>query len=170
MNFDWSQLSLTFSAATLLAFSVALIKGAMRVGALEMKVDTMWAFQMRRAVSEVVSTGLGQLKSPVVFTDEARAALEPIREGLVGFWRTLPKGISDGEALLAIEMRFGDALLRLVCIPCGLSHGACLILALDIAKQSNVLDLNPATKARRRLGGFAWARKWFLPPIGPSGG
>jgi hypothetical protein len=166
MTIDWSQLSLTLSMATVLGAIVMLVKGAMRLGALEIKVETMWAFQMRRAVSETITTGLGQMKSPLIFTAAARAALDPIRGELLDFWKRLPRGISDGEALLAIEARFGDVLLRNVCIPCALSHGACLLLALDIAKQSGELDLTPAKarRAARSLGGFYWAKKSFLPP------
>jgi hypothetical protein len=31
----------------------------MRFGALKLKVDTIWGFQMRRSMSELVTTGVG---------------------------------------------------------------------------------------------------------------
>lgn len=147
---DVTQLSLGLSGATLLALVGFLVKGSMRLGALEVKVETMWAFQMRRAVSETITSGLGAMNSPLHFTEEAMASLDPIRADLIHFWGGLPPGTSDAEALLAIEQRFGDELLKDVCSPCGLSHGACLLLALAIAKQSSELTLDLARSSDHR--------------------
>jgi hypothetical protein len=131
------------AAVSVLGLIGLVIKRSMRLGALEVKVETMWAFQMRRAVSETVASGMGTLNSPLKFSDLATASLEPIKQNLLDFWKTMPPGISDAEALLLIEARFGDDLLQYVCIPCKLSHGACLLLALTIAKQSTQFDLDP---------------------------
>jgi hypothetical protein len=138
---DLSQISLSISIGTLLALLFAVAKAAARFGALDTKVDTMWQFQMRRAMAEVVSTGMGTSNSPITFTPEALAHLEPLRPQLEDFWATLAPNTSDGEALLAIERHFGDELVRGVCIPCKMSHGACLLMALTIAKQSSDIRL-----------------------------
>lgn len=158
---DFTQLSLGLSGATLVALVGFLVKGSMRLGALEVKVETMWAFQMRRAVSETITTGLGQLNSPLHFTDAAVAALEPLHQQLLEFWKNVPPGTTDGEALLLIEARFGDEILKYVCVPRGLSNGACLLLALTIAKQSNEISFVPA-QLGWLIRGRAWWRRLFL--------
>jgi hypothetical protein len=108
---------------------------------LELQVETMWAFQMRRAFSEVVTSGIGTVNSPLMFTEEAKRFLEPIKNELVAMWENgeLSKR-TDGETLLEIERVFGNRLLTMVCVPCGLSHGACLLLALSIAKGGGPLE------------------------------
>ena len=153
---DLSQLSWGGVATALVTIIAFLVKGSMRLARLELKVETMWGFQMRRAVSESVSSGIGQFNSPLVFSAAANAALDPIRQQLLDFWMTLTPLITDADALLAIEARFGNDLLRYVCTPCGLSHGACLLLALSIAKGSGGLNLAPA-----RLGWLLRFAAWF---------
>jgi hypothetical protein len=140
--------TLVTAICSLIGLVAASVHGATRVATIEariagidVKVDTMWAFQMRRALSEAVSSGLASVNSPIVFTPEAIASLDPIRDELLAFWKTVPEGTSDAAALLLIEARFGEDLLRLVCIPCGLSHGACLLLAMTIAKGSSQISL-----------------------------
>jgi len=138
---DSFQISLAVSGGTLVTLILFIIKSSREYGALETKVNTMWAFQMRRAVSEVVTSGLGTINSPLLFNDLAKKSLEPIKGRLVEFYDTLPKPTSDVMALLKIEEIFGSQLLELVCIPCGLTHGACLLLALTVAKKANVVDI-----------------------------
>lgn len=106
------------------------------------KVDTMWAFQMRRAMSEVVEKGLGTMGSPLHFTQTAYDALAPIRQRLIDFYGNLPHNKCDAEILLDIEKNFGDELLDLVCLPCKLTHGACLMLAYAMAKQTTELEIH----------------------------
>jgi hypothetical protein len=133
---------LVSTAAALLGLVALVVRASMRLARVEVKVDTMWAFQMRRAMSEAVTSGIGSLNSPIKFREEAVAALEPIRSDLVDFWARLPPRVRDAEAALLIEGRFGDEILQRICIPFKLSHGACLLLALAVAKQSNDLSLD----------------------------
>jgi hypothetical protein len=112
--------------------------------AIQVKIDTIWSFQMRRAMSEVVEAGVGTKNSPLQFTDEARAAMAPIADELELFYKHMPVDVKldDSQALLEIERRFGERLLDMVCIPCKLSHGACLILAYAVAKGTDKLELH----------------------------
>jgi hypothetical protein len=115
-----------------------------RIGPLQTKIDTMWDFQVRRAVSEVVEIGIVETKDkPLKFTDDAREALKPIARELVTFYRELSHETKNDDAavLLKIEERFGQSLLDLVCIPCNLTHGACLLLAYSVAKQTERLEI-----------------------------
>ncbi len=127
--------------AALVGGVIATIKISMRVGALELKVDTMWGFQMRRSMSEVITSGIAQMNSPLKFSEEAVARLEPIKDDLLAWYTKQPQGLGDATLMLKIEQSFGDILLKLICIPCGLSYGACLILALFMAKGVDELEL-----------------------------
>jgi hypothetical protein len=129
------------SAGTALSLAVYTVKASMWMGSIQTKVDTMWAFQMRRAVSEIASSGVGTVNSPITFTQDARSAMNPLKDELIAFNAGIEKK-SDAEALLEIERVFGDRLLKLVCLPCGLSHGACLLLALAVARQTELLSLS----------------------------
>jgi hypothetical protein len=131
----------TLSAGTALSLAVYTIKASMWMGSIQTKVDTMWAFQMRRAVSEVAASGLGTVNSPITFTQDAKTAMDPLKDELIAFNRGIETK-SDAEALLEIERVFGDRLLKLACLPCGLSHGACLLLALAVARQTELLSLS----------------------------
>ena len=135
------EISLGISILSLCSLLLFVVKASMRLGALELKVDTMWGFQMRRSLSEVVSTGIGTINSPLTFAPNVLEKLNPIRDALIAWYSTFPENQSDANTLLGIERHFGDQLLELVCYPCGLSYGACLLVALAIAKGSNSVDL-----------------------------
>jgi hypothetical protein len=109
--------------------------------AIRFKAETMWAFQMRRAVSEVVTTGVGKMESPIKFSEMAIRSMGPIKHDLIGLYAR-KRPTDDLLFLLDIEAEFGSRLLERVCIPYGLSHGACLLLALSIAKQVPELDFS----------------------------
>jgi hypothetical protein len=116
---------------------------AAKISTLETKVDTMWAFQMRRAASEAVSLGIGKMESPLTLNDDAIKTLDPIRGELESFGKTMiSNGCGDAQVLLEIEKQFGDKLLSDTCIPMRMSHGACLLLAYAIAMQKSEIDLS----------------------------
>lgn len=109
------------------------------------KVDTMWAFQMRRAVSEAVSSGLATLNSPLTFTSRALDTLAPIRDKLIAFGKE-HKGEDQLSLTYQIEAFFGDELLKDFCLPLKTSHGACILAALQIAKGAPVeITFDPYT-------------------------
>ena len=74
-----------------------------------------------------------------MFSEDAKRALDPIKDELIKFNETELQGVDDADALLAIERQFGERLYELVCIPCQLSHGACLLLACAVARQVDKL-------------------------------
>jgi hypothetical protein len=131
-----------------------------RLGVLEFKVATMWNFQVRRGFSEVVSTGIGSFGSPLHFNQEVQSALDPIRADLLAFGQAhLNSHTPDEEALLLLEAEFGDQLLHIICVPFGLSHGACLLLALTAATGRNEIEL-PAIKPPRTSPNWLWPWQW----------
>ena len=109
------------------------------IPAMNVKIDTMWNFQVRRAMSEVQDSGIGTTNSPLMFSEDAKRALDPIKDELIKFNETELQGVDDADALLAIERQFGERLYELVCKPCQLSHGACLLLACAVARQVDKL-------------------------------
>lgn len=142
IQLDNTTVSLCLSIGSWVFLLAWIVKASMRFGALELKVDTMWGFQMRRSMSEVVTSGSGTFKSPIVITPEARAHLDPLKDELIGWYKNYEGRDSDASVLLGLEQYFGDRLFDLVCVPCGLSYGACLIIALAVAKQDGNINLN----------------------------
>jgi hypothetical protein len=138
---EWPFIQAIISLAALLsALAGFVIRTAIRLGALELKVDTMWGFQMRRSMSEVITSGTGILNSPLIITQDALMHLEPLKIPLRELYKE-QSPMGDASMLLEIEKKFGDAILDLVCLPCGVSYGACLIIALAVAKGSNEINL-----------------------------
>jgi hypothetical protein len=147
------------NAAMICGLIVAAIRLSMRLAVLEFKVQTMWTFQMRRGFTEVVNSGIGQVESPLTFNHDIDRALDPLRDELIDYGRTVLRGLPDDEALLMIEAQFGEELMKFVCVPQHLSHGACLLLALTIAKGVNSVRLPPMKKTPYRCD--AGGRRWF---------
>lgn len=115
--------------------------GAYKMGRLEVKVDTMWDFQMRRAFSEAVNTGVGTMNSPLQFVPEAMEKLECMKPALQDFWAQ-NKLLPMNEFVVKLENNFGTRIMEEVCIPLGLSHGACLLMAAAAAKNVESIDLD----------------------------
>ena len=125
-------------------FSVAYLAGG-RLARLEGKVDTMWAFAVRRGISEAVKEGLGTMSSPIVFNAKALALIDPLKGELTKCYENNKK-MTEFELMLEIERQFGQKLLEQVCVPSGLTHGACLILALAVVRGEATVDLNSAAR------------------------
>lgn len=125
--------SLLQGAVSLLGLVYAL---GVKFTRLEVKVDTMWDFQMRRAVTEGVRKGVIKMNSPISITDKARASMENLTSDLRQFYSTFyGRSIPERDLWVAIEREYGDRILREVCIPNGLDHGACIIIALAVARE-----------------------------------
>ena len=114
----------------------------LQLSALQVKVDTMWQFQIRRGVSEVVHQGAGTMNSPLEIFEKYRSALDPIKGELVRFWKDRGHSVNDCDAMLEIERLFGAQLFEKVCIPCGMSHAGCLIVALSVASERTSFNIN----------------------------
>lgn len=72
-----------------------------KLGRLEVKVDTLWDFMVRRATSEAVIKGAGSLNSPFILSEVARSwfALdlqEKLQNDYIEFWM----GKEDKEIFL----------------------------------------------------------------------
>lgn len=138
-NKDWN----TKFDALFAAFSLHEARTSERLGKLsetlatiQVKVDTMWEFIMRRAKSELVAQGMGTMNSPLFFTPAAKAAIAPLEGELRRWYDNDPRlsTLSDTELAIELEREYGDEILTLVCIPHKLFMGACLWIAIEAAR------------------------------------
>jgi len=114
---------------------------AVKLTRIEVKVDTMWEFQRRRGISEAVRGGWGEFNSPFVPSPKAVALLKPLAPHLKATYNERRHEWSDIDLMVAIERRFGDRIVKDVCIPTGLHDAACLAIAVEIAKGSVPIDI-----------------------------
>ncbi|MFY9739135.1 MAG: hypothetical protein WAK11_08770, partial [Candidatus Cybelea sp.] len=141
----------TIMAASALIISVmtiatVLYNSATRMAKLEVKVETMWAFQMRRGAAEAVSNQIATINSPLSFRADALEALSPMKERLTLFAQE-HNGISEVEFFWMLERAFGDELVKRFCIPFNVSQGACLLAAMQVATNAPV-PIEPYRKVK----------------------
>jgi hypothetical protein len=113
---------------------------AVKITKIEVKVDTMWDYLLKRAAAEGVNRGLLTLNSPLKITPEGRAMLEKLRPKLREFYKQQPCELSERELARKIEAHFGDELVKEVCIPNNINLGVCVLLALGVARNTETLD------------------------------
>lgn len=107
---------------------------------LEERVESVWDFLLRRAAVEAVSRGVATMNSPVTFSTEARSWLAHLAPELRAFYNGEGQGLSENDLASAIERRWGARLAEEVCIPHDLSLGACLLLAIEVARDGDQAD------------------------------
>jgi len=105
-----------------------------RVGQASIKIDTLWDFIIRRAKVEFVEKGFGVMQSPLAIKAGALKLIEPFVMRVLPFYNDLVDknpAISDKDLFIELEMKFGDDLVKQVCIPHNLTAGACMILVIE---------------------------------------
>ena len=132
---------------TIAAFSaliVSIITGftvvynsATRLAKIEVKVETLWAFQMRRGAAEAVTNNMATLNSPLNFRADVLATLNPMKERLQLFARE-HQGVTEVEFFMLLERAFGDELVKRFCIPLKVNQGACLLASMQVALQAPI--------------------------------
>ncbi len=134
---------MTFDVGTALNLALSIISllgviwiSAVKLTTIEVKVETIWSFLMKRALSEALIQGVATRNSPVRVTDDAKRWMTPLMPAIRDFYAKLGRrNITDAELALEIERRFGDRILHEVCIPHGLYMGACLLIAVQALKE-----------------------------------
>jgi hypothetical protein len=109
------------------------------IAQMNVKVETMWQFQFRRAISEGSQAGSLKVNSPVKPSEKLAAMFEPMRADLTKWYQTVAQE-SDFDAAVKLEFAFGERIMKEVAIPNDLNHGVALIGALSVAKQANGRD------------------------------
>lgn len=103
------------------------------IAQIQVKVDTMWEFTLRRGKIEALNAGIADMNSPIVLNDRAKELIAPLVHELVALYNEL-KPIDDTSLAIAIERRFGEEIFSYVCAPAKVHLGACLVLANAAAK------------------------------------
>lgn len=116
---------------------VWLAKLAWWMSATETKLNVVWGFLMNRAIGEAVQKNIATFNSPVVISEEAKRWMAGMADQLREFYAKLGRRLSEWELALEIERMFGEQILKEVCIPNHLSQGACLLIAIEVAKEIN---------------------------------
>ncbi len=101
----------------------------------ERTVATLLEMMKRNAMTEAVVKGLATMNSPFLITQQARDCYKTIAVDLKDFYRKVGVHMTPNELFLEMQRRFGDRLLREVCIPMELISNACIVIAIEIAKE-----------------------------------
>ena len=134
----WVGVALS-TTSVVYAFFFASVKHAREMATLTVKVDTMWSFTMRRAVSEAVNNDLMKHNSPLEITAKGYTYIKPMAQELWDHYQKYPVAVSDADLALAIERDFGERLLKEVCIQNNLLFGECIILAIEAVRKNGNL-------------------------------
>lgn len=124
-------------AGLILGIAVGFVKIIYQVGQLELKVNTVWDFLMRRGQVELVEKGWGTRHSPVQLNVEAFESILPLIDDIVRFYVQLKKRkpqITERDMFIAIESKFGEQLVERICIPMNVQLGACVIAVIESCK------------------------------------
>lgn len=102
--------------------------------ALELKVDELWRFQMRRGFNEAIEKGVATVNSPMNVTPAAREAFVPLIDRLRDL-HTQYGNLEDHDFAVWIENKLGELIASEVCPRLGIQEGACLVLAIKLARE-----------------------------------
>lgn len=72
----------------------------------------------------------------IKLNSESRSWMAFLKNDLQALYKSVGHNLSDIDLALEIERNFGDLIVKKVCIPNGLLAGACLLIAVEIAKEN----------------------------------
>lgn len=116
-------------AALIAGLFLWLFRMAAKIGVIELKVETLWAFLFRRGVIEGLQKGWIQENSPMELTDKALEAMAPMTLEIRTWYKQAGVQLSDLDLLLHIEHVFGNKMSNEICKPNLISNGVCLVAA-----------------------------------------
>ena len=129
-----SEISAALISATITVLG-GLIFYVAKFAKLEVKVDTMWEFQLRRARIEGEREGVFTVNPHIRLSPRVREALGPMRNQLRQFYREQGQVLAFPDAMLALERTLGSELVDRVCRPLQVSEGSCLMAAIEYARE-----------------------------------
>ena len=142
MVIDVSPETITASIGITGAAAAWLINLNGRLERLSVKIDTLWDFQLRRGALEAMVSGVATKNSPLTVREEFLAVSKELGDPLRDFYRKIGRpAMTNAELAFQIERHFGSEIVDKVCIPHGLSYGACLIIAIAVAKGDPTVDV-----------------------------
>lgn len=102
---------------------------------LELKVDTLWDFLMRRSIAHGLSEGKLYMNSPVSPSASMEDMLEPFVPDLKQFYAKEGYKMTDRDLFIEIERRFGDRMMHDICIPANVYQGTCVLAAVKVVQK-----------------------------------
>jgi hypothetical protein len=90
-------------------------------------------FLFRRGTAEAVINGKATINSPIKISDEAEMIFQDLKPDLKKMGQANP-GMTDVELAFLIERKWGDFIMKNICIPHKMTQGACLVFAVELAR------------------------------------
>lgn len=122
----------------LFTLAITLLSGSFifgaRIARLEVRVDTIWEFLMKKAIGEALSKGVATMNSPLVPHEQVYEWFKDLKDDLEKWYKEQGAGKTDNELALLVEQKFGDKILKEISLPHDLTHSAALVVAIAIAK------------------------------------
>jgi hypothetical protein len=100
-------------------------------------IDTLQIYLLKRGAEEAVQKKLGTLNSPLVFHSDVVNQFMglTVANDIRKFVKTSNNvALPDPKLAFEIEKKFGNDIIKQMCVPMGVTMGACLLMVLDIAK------------------------------------
>jgi hypothetical protein len=135
MNFILSASEIVSLVSSGISVLSVIYLGLIKFAQMDVKVDTLWQFQLRRGEVEAVLRGYATKNSPLKLNEERALEAFPAELGraIQQYFSRLGRNLTRTEMAAEIERRFGERIVDEVCVPNGFSEGACLILAMHFA-------------------------------------
>ena len=130
------------AVAVLVPVFTALYYMVTRLSKLELKVETLWDFQLRRGLFEGLDKDLLVKNSPIRITEKAKEVFRPLTPLLKDFCSKIKATVSDSDLTLLIEKEFGPVIVKSICVPLGLNHSSCLIIAAAIGRGKDEISVD----------------------------
>jgi hypothetical protein len=115
-----------------------------RMTRIEVHVETLWDFHIRRSMVEATNKGIGTLNSPFIMNEDAAHEIGGnLKDELLAWYHDLPDkdSINERDLFIRIEGAFGDRLIRDMCIPHGIQEGTCILIAIALIKGESGVGL-----------------------------
>lgn len=137
------QIGILFSIITAIASVLSvLVIHITKLATLELKVNTLWDYLMRTAFGEATDRGVGTMNSPFLINDDVLHWFDYMKSDLKRVYRECQyKKFSEREMIIEIERQLGERIMKEVCMPRKVYHGAALLIAAAVAKDCKKIDL-----------------------------
>lgn len=117
------------------ALFIKLWNVAAKYAQLELKVNTLWDFLMRRSIASGVDNGVVTMNSPIKSTRSMDELLEPFAKDFAELYKNIGCHLNERDLFIEFEKSFGDRIMREICIPYKIHQGAAIFAAIDVAKK-----------------------------------
>lgn len=96
---------------------------------------TLSEFLFRRGTAEAVIKGRANMNSPIKISEESRALYKDLAPDLRKLAQANAEA-SDAQLALLIEKKWGEFIMKYICIPNQMTQGQCLFIAVEVARDT----------------------------------